>query len=53
MAAFQAINKKVTLAEAEAGTAITITCDGRPVARIVGAPAKAKRVAGDWGWTGT
>jgi prevent-host-death family protein len=57
------MNKAVTLAEAkahlsaliteaEAGAEITITRHGRPVARIVGAPTKVKRVAGDWGWTG-
>jgi prevent-host-death family protein len=57
------MNKIVTLAEAkahisalvteaEAGAEITITRHGKPVARIVGAPTKVKRVAGDWGWTG-
>jgi prevent-host-death family protein len=40
------------VAEAEAGTEIVITRDGRPVARIIGAFTKVKRVAGDWGWTG-
>jgi prevent-host-death family protein len=56
------MNKVVTLAEAkahisalvteaEAGAEITITRHGKPVARIVGAPTKVKRVAGDWGWT--
>jgi prevent-host-death family protein len=58
------MNKAVTLAEAkahlsalimeaEAGAEITITRHGKPVARIVGAPTQVKRVAGDWGWTGT
>jgi prevent-host-death family protein len=57
------MNKVVTLAEAkarisslvteaEAGSEITITRHGKPVARIVGAPTKAKRVPGDWGWEG-
>ena len=56
------MNKVVTLAEAkahisalvteaEAGAEITITRHGKPVARIVGAPTKVKRTAGDWGWT--
>jgi prevent-host-death family protein len=56
------MNKVVTLAqakahisalvtEAEAGSEITITRHGKPVARIIGAPTKKKRVAGDWGWT--
>jgi prevent-host-death family protein len=58
------MNKEVTLAEVkaqlsalitetEAGTEITVTRHGKPVARIVGAPTKIKRVTGDWGWTGT
>src|SRR5580658_8554606 len=58
----QVMNKVVTLAEAkahisalvteaEAGAEITITRHGKPVARIVGAPTRVKRVAGDWGWT--
>jgi prevent-host-death family protein len=57
------VNKTVTLAqataqisslvtEAAAGTEITITRHGKPVARIVGAPTTVKRVPGDWGWTG-
>lgn len=57
------MNKTVTLAEAKAhlsslvteaaaGAEITITRHGKPVARIVGAPTKVKRVPGDWGWTG-
>jgi prevent-host-death family protein len=57
------MNKAVTLVEAEtrlsaliaeveAGAEITITRHGSPVACIVGAPTKVKRVAGDWGWTG-
>jgi prevent-host-death family protein len=40
------------VSEAEAGAEITITRHGKPVARIVGAPTKVRRVAGDWGWTG-
>jgi prevent-host-death family protein len=40
------------VSEAEDGTEITITRHGKPVARIVGAPRKVKRVPGDWGWTG-
>jgi prevent-host-death family protein len=57
------MNKTVTLAEATAhisslvteaaaGTEITITRHGKPVARIVGAPRKVKRMPGDWGWVG-
>jgi prevent-host-death family protein len=57
------MNKTVTLAEAKAhmsalvneaaaGVEITITRHGKPVARIVGAPTKVRRVSGDWGWTG-
>jgi prevent-host-death family protein len=38
--------------EAAAGAEIIITRHGKPVARIVGTPTNAKRVAGDWGWTG-
>jgi prevent-host-death family protein len=62
MTNYLVMNKVVTLAEAkahisalvteaEAGAEITITRHGKPVARIVGAPTKVKRVAGDWGWT--
>ena len=58
------VNKAVTSAEAkahlsaliteaEAGAEITVTRHGKPVARIVGAPTKVNRIAGDWGWTGT
>lgn len=58
------MKKIVTLAEAkaqmsalvtaaEAGAEITITRHGKPVARLVGAPTQAQRLAGDWGWTGT
>jgi prevent-host-death family protein len=57
------MNKVVTLTEAtrhlsalitevEEGAEITITRHGRPVARIVGAPCRATRIAGDWGWSG-
>ncbi len=64
MTNFVVMNKAVTLAEAkahlsalitetEAGAEITVTRHGEPVARIVGAPTKVKRVAGDRGWTGT
>jgi prevent-host-death family protein len=64
MTELQVMNKTVTLAEVEAdlfaliaeveaGAEIAITRHGRPVARIVGVQAKVKRVAGDWGWTGT
>jgi prevent-host-death family protein len=64
MTELQVTTETVTLAEAEpdlfaliveveAGSEITITGHGRPVARIVGVRAKVKRVAGDWGWTGT
>jgi prevent-host-death family protein len=38
------------VAEAEAGTEITVTRHGRPVARIVGAPRGNSRSPGDWGW---
>jgi prevent-host-death family protein len=62
MTNYLVITKIVTLAEAkahisalvtevEASAEITITRHGKPVARIVGAPTKAKRIAGDWGWT--
>ena len=40
------------VSDAEDGAAFTMTRHGKPVARIVGAPAKVKRKAGDWGWTG-
>jgi prevent-host-death family protein len=64
MTNYLVMDKVVTLAEAkahisalvteaEAGAEITITRHGKPVARIVGAPSDVKRVAGDWGWTGT
>jgi prevent-host-death family protein len=64
MTNYLVMNKAVTLAEAkahlsaliteaEAGAEITVTRHGRPVARIVGAPTKVTRVAGDWGWAGT
>ena len=57
------MNKTVTLAEATAhisslvteaaaGTEITIARHGKPVARIVGAPRKVKRMPDDWGWVG-
>jgi antitoxin (DNA-binding transcriptional repressor) of toxin-antitoxin stability system len=41
----------VTEAEEE-GASFVITRHGRPVARIVGAPKRVTRTAGDWGWTG-
>ena len=57
------MNKIVTLAEAKAhisalvtevaiGGEVTIIRHGRPVARLVGAPTKTRRTAGDWGWQG-
>ncbi len=39
------------LDKVEEGEEVTITRDGRPVARIVSAPVGAvQRQAGDWGW---
>jgi len=63
MTNYLVMNKAVTLAqakahlsalitEAEAGAEITVTRHGRPVARIIGAPSRVVRTAGDWGWTG-
>ena len=58
------MNKSVTLAhakahlsalitEAENGAEIAVTCHGREVARIVGAPKRISRKAGDWKLSGT
>lgn len=58
-----AMNKVVTLeeaaahistliSEAEAGSEITITRGGKPVARLSGTPRGVTRTPGDWQWTG-
>jgi prevent-host-death family protein len=40
------------VSDAEAGSEITITRHGQPVARIVGAPRAVARTPGDWRWHG-